>query len=1525
MLAWRSLENAKLWTFVWPFDLWDLRELWGNLSEVEVEVGVAAGTNFVLGCAESCAEACVGPREQDCVGLLEPTEKATIVGRKGRERDWSVLWWTSVLTVSMEYVRVEEVDCSRGNLGLSLRTDQFNRVKLCEFTAARTDCSGDMEGSGWLQVRLSHCGGQVSLCIERAQGTHCVKIHSEPFRLLRQQVSPMLTGRKVQWQCVSAELPRALLPFNAPRRLTSTHYAKWMLHRTIPVGDTHYYSFVNTHVDTTSITLRVKMISNGTQRPSVYFYKPFSATPDWSITADGELRILILTPTDPVIIAKGGSLAGSYTIKVYNDKTLPIEYDAWATVACQDISGDCFCPVGQFPNTDTASCSACPAGNDRCPEILSLGCIPVTENQIPALNNFNCHTCFPNTEYLSQGAGTCSDCGPSCATCTGPGPNNCSGCHAGTTLGLSGGLPVCVCDTGTYPTPSAPNCSPCHIYCLDCVGPGGSKCSSCKSNASLFSFAPSMCVCNSGFYGMPNLCGAIGCSLSCATCSGTNCLTCKSGAVLVGGVPGACECNTGYYGSPGACSACAPECLSCAGNSGSQCSGCKAYAALLNSVNPGTCICNSGFFPDSTSANCKACDSTCLSCNGALDFMCSACVATIATLSAGIPSSCLCSDGYYGMPPNCLGCDGTCSKCVDVGATQCTACQLDASLVSGTINSCECNSGFFPDTTSASCKACDGTCLSCNGATASLCTACYPNASLPSSVSTGSCTCLNGFYPNLTSANCSVCHPLCLLCSTSGPMGCTSCQSGLIHSGGLPSACICLSGFYQSGVNCLPCHSTCLQCNSGVSTACSECHPLAVLTLPIGSCICETGYFANPTSANCSLCHKTCYTCMGSTVSDCLSCKAYAELASSWPSVCRCSRGSAPLPDASNCVLCDLTCKSCFNADAEKCLSCMTNAELSAAAPSACTCKSGFYPNPNSSNCLLCALVCLTCSSVTECLSCKSGATLQGDTCVCEVGYYTRLDASQCQMCSLNCDLCDLTGCLQCSVTYFLLYTYCVTECPPHYSAISSVCEPQPPVPSLSATSSNSLLISFDQNMTFPSLSSEDFSISVSTLKAQVEITWSIPLLPDSRSFILNLTFTEPYLPANSTATLTFLTPTSLVSSLNVPIALSTLSTELHPFGTLNTSALSSPAAIQASTMAQCTIAALVVSSIITGDPAALATFVGSLQLMSYIAIAAIELPKDLMGTLAALNMGAAFSIPYADRLDTGEKSQQTEGYVKSYGIDSSLFLVNMSVFLGTAGAIVGSFVPIYLLSKVSPPSVSAYCARILPSLKWGVPLRLWLPAYLDVCIYSLLQVLNSSFSTPYLTCNLFIACAFALAAALTPITMCVLLQKSSHLMVSRNDEEFNKKWGALFTELEANPAANCLYLVYSLRRLAFALSLVLANDYPSFTMLLSCAMSLASLVYLSSAHCFAEPVDHSVSLLTEGGVLAVYTAVGAFLIDLPAAVVPVVTALGVWAARGTVLVNLAAAVFRSVGTVWQVVRTYRAVQRRTARIKSLL
>jgi len=63
------------------------------------------------------------------------------------------------------------------------------------------------------------------------------------------------------------------------------------------------------HMWALRLSLTVVRLSVGLARPLVYFYKPYSATADWTQLAF-TARIITLTPTDSKINEKGGSMTG---------------------------------------------------------------------------------------------------------------------------------------------------------------------------------------------------------------------------------------------------------------------------------------------------------------------------------------------------------------------------------------------------------------------------------------------------------------------------------------------------------------------------------------------------------------------------------------------------------------------------------------------------------------------------------------------------------------------------------------------------------------------------------------------------------------------------------------------------------------------------------------------------------------------------------------------------------------------------------------------------------------------------------------------------------------------------------------------------------------------------------------------------------------------------------------------------------------------------------------------------------------
>ena len=78
--------------------------------------------------------------------------------------------------------------------------------------------------------------------------------------------------------------------------------------------------------------------------------------------------------------------------------------------------------------------------------------------------------------------GTCMTCHPTCATCSGPGTNQCLTCNTGATF--NNGFCTATCGAGTYLN-NLNQCSACDTTCLTCSGPGNNLCTSCASGRTL--------------------------------------------------------------------------------------------------------------------------------------------------------------------------------------------------------------------------------------------------------------------------------------------------------------------------------------------------------------------------------------------------------------------------------------------------------------------------------------------------------------------------------------------------------------------------------------------------------------------------------------------------------------------------------------------------------------------------------------------------------------------------------------------------------------------------------------------------------------------------------------------------------------------------------------------------------------------------------------------------------------------------------------------------------------------------------
>ena len=126
--------------------------------------------------------------------------------------------------------------------------------------------------------------------------------------------------------------------------------------------------------------------------------------------------------------------------------------------------------------------------------------------------------------------------------------------------------------------------------------------------------ADGTCACVTGKFLEPATGECLECQDSCRTCSsGAKCDTCPPGFTLGSSICLACAANEYIEGDT--CADCGTNCLKCAAGP-DQCLECASGAELVN----GGCPCQDSFFLDSTgtgSPTCKACGSTCLTCEDA--------------------------------------------------------------------------------------------------------------------------------------------------------------------------------------------------------------------------------------------------------------------------------------------------------------------------------------------------------------------------------------------------------------------------------------------------------------------------------------------------------------------------------------------------------------------------------------------------------------------------------------------------------------------------------------------------------------------------------------------------------------------------------------------------------------------------------------------------------------------------------------------------------------------------------------------
>lgn len=322
-----------------------------------------------------------------------------------------------------------------------------------------------------------------------------------------------------------------------------------------------------------------------------------------------------------------------------------------------------------------------------------------------------------------------------------------------------------------------------------------------------------------------------------------------------------------------------------------------------------------------------------------------------------------------------------------------------------------------------------------------------------------------------------------------------------------------------------------------------------------------------------------------------------------------------------------------------------------------------------------------------------------------------------------------------------------------------------------------------------------------------------------------------------------------------------------------------------------------------------------------------MPVPSKLLTTLGALNVGSFVPNPFNYMLPTNETSQRPPDYAQRYEVDSSLFLLNTGLMMSTALVLLLGFIPIYLLSKLSSGLLNQYLQRLLPSFKWGIPLRWWIQSYLDISIYSLLQIqqvlTNNGLSAVAVSLNFIISLVLACFALITPIIFYVFIWKNYAKMTQRDDQTFNKRWGVLYQEFSQARSIDGLlyYPLFLTRRLTYALTIVFLYNFPKAQAVINISMALAvpfkqTFLYVLVCRPHPERLDQLGAIIGEGSTLSVFGFSCCFFLSLSSSSMRKIEDIAVWTVLGAIGANAMLSAFMSILTLHSVYKEYkRSVQ----------
>ena len=546
-----------------------------------------------------------------------------------------------------------------------------------------------------------------------------------------------------------------------------------------------------------------------------------------------------------------------------------------------------------------------------------------------------------------------------------------------------------------------------------------------------------------------------------------------------------------------------------------------------------------------------------------------------------------------------------------------------------------------------------------------------------------------------------------------------------------------------------------------------------------------------------------------------------------------------------SCNLCaDQLCRVCSDFETWTCSECVLNAK-----GSPCECQEGYFAEV--SWCKECHSSCKTCDGPNNnnCTSCDNLYLNSDGTCqACPDSTY--LSQNTCENCPQLCTTCtNQSSCLTC-VENAALNSNNLCDCEAKFKQVSSVCVENYFHASIEVSENNKLTLSFTEDLQ-TNLSTSDYRVLIEDLNFTVGMERR-----NKRTLMIDL-LTEQKIPQDEPFTLEFYNSTAIVSANKKVLYEDFLKGNLNEYDPYFEDVQKGVRISEGIT----TVALGIVLScaILSYSFPALWSMINTLQILSYIPIAAYYLDPMLYGIFKAMDDILLVPNVFEYFLDpSSPRNQHQSSY--DYGFESSYLFLNAGKYFTILSGLLVLLPFIWMLSECKNEKIQKVFSKALKEYKYGILVRLWFLAFLRMSISCFIQFWNLPGFEYLGVLSYFLSVAFTVIILVTPL--CVFrFSKNNRDQISEKEERTYEVWGSVFYEfkLDTDSYAKYFYSFFTMRRILYVVSITTLNEFKAIQAVLNILIMVLYWVFLVVVRPYSELILQIANWVSEGFVCLIF------------------------------------------------------------------